>query len=81
MQGQGASQIANNGTINRAITTDNFGTASAADPRSKDEPDSSLTLAIGMQLSDDAQGVNNGDINVVDGRKTVHPLPKAPLMA
>lgn len=70
MQGQGASQIANNGTINQAITTDNFGTASAADPWSKDVPDSSLTLAIGMQLSDDAQGVNNGDINVVDGRKS-----------
>ncbi|NUH53360.1 autotransporter outer membrane beta-barrel domain-containing protein [Citrobacter portucalensis] len=69
MQGQGASQIANNGTINQAITTDNFGTASAADPWSKDEPDSSLTLAIGMQLSDESQGVNNGDINVVDGRK------------
>ncbi|GCB40039.1 hypothetical protein CITFRE_21740 [Citrobacter freundii] len=28
-----------------------------------------MTLAIGMQLSDNAQGVNNGDINVVDGRK------------
>lgn len=70
MQGQGTSQIANNGIINQAITTDNFGTASAADPRSKDVPASSLTLAIGMQLSDDAQGVNNGDINVVDGRKS-----------
>lgn len=32
MQGQGTSQIANNGIINQAITTDNFGTASAADP-------------------------------------------------
>lgn len=70
MQGQGTSQIANNGIINQAITTDNFGTASAADPWSKDVPASSLTLAIGMQLSDDAQGVNNGDINVVDGRKS-----------
>lgn len=70
MQGQGASQIMNNGTINQALTTDNFGTASAADPWSKDVPDSSLTLAIGMQLSDDAQGVNNGDIYVVDGRKS-----------
>ncbi|SUX75026.1 Type V secretory pathway, adhesin AidA [Citrobacter freundii] len=70
MQGQGTSQIANNGIINQAITTDNFGTASAADPWSKDVPDSSLTLAIGMQLSDDTQGVNNGDINVVDGRKS-----------
>lgn len=70
MQGQGTSQIANNGIINQAITTDNFGTASAADPWSKDVPASSLTLAIGMQLSDDAQGVNNGEINVVDGRKS-----------
>ncbi|MFL6897276.1 autotransporter outer membrane beta-barrel domain-containing protein [Enterobacter roggenkampii] len=69
MQGQGASQITNEGTINQAITTDNFGTASAADPWSKDKPTDSLTLAIGMQLSDNAQGVNNGDINVVDGRK------------
>lgn len=69
MQGQGASQITNEGTINQAITTDNFGTASAADPWSKDKPADSLTLAIGMQLSDNAQGVNNGDINVVDGRK------------
>ncbi|HHG9063483.1 TPA: autotransporter outer membrane beta-barrel domain-containing protein [Citrobacter freundii] len=69
MQGQGASQITNEGTINQAITTDNFGTASAADPWSKDKPTGSLTLAIGMQLSDNAQGVNNGDINVVDGRK------------
>lgn len=69
MQGQGASQITNEGTINQAITTDNFGTASAADPWSKDKPAGELTLAIGMQLSDNAQGVNNGDINVVDGRK------------
>lgn len=69
MQGQGTSQITNEGTINQAITTDNFGTASAADPWSKDKPTDSLTLAIGMQLSDNAQGVNNGDINVVDGRK------------
>ncbi|HCD1231067.1 TPA: autotransporter outer membrane beta-barrel domain-containing protein [Citrobacter freundii] len=69
MQGQGASQITNEGTINQAITTDNFGTASAADPWSKDDPADSLTLAIGMQLSDNAQGVNNGNINVVDGRK------------
>ncbi|HCR3328273.1 TPA: autotransporter outer membrane beta-barrel domain-containing protein [Citrobacter freundii] len=69
MQGQGASQITNEGTINQAITTDNFGTASAADPWSKDDPAGSLTLAIGMQLSDNAQGVNNGNINVVDGRK------------
>lgn len=69
MQGQGVSQIANNGTINQAITTDNFGTASAADPWSKDDPVGLLTLAIGMQLSDNAQGVNNGDINVVDGSK------------
>lgn len=69
MQGQGASQITNEGTINQAITTDNFGTASAADPWSKDKPTDSLTLAIGMQLSDNAQGVNNGNINVVDGRK------------
>ncbi|WP_171858427.1 autotransporter outer membrane beta-barrel domain-containing protein [Citrobacter freundii] len=69
MQGQGASQMTNEGTINQAITTDNFGTASAADPWSKDKPTDSLTLAIGMQLSDNAQGVNNGDINVVDGRK------------
>ncbi|MDM3123752.1 autotransporter outer membrane beta-barrel domain-containing protein [Citrobacter sp. Cf125] len=70
MQGQGASQITNEGTINQAITTDNFGTASAADPWSKDKPAGELTLAIGMQLSDNAQGVNNGDINVVDGRKS-----------
>lgn len=69
MQGQGASTITNNGTINQAITTDNFGTASAADPWSKDDPDTSLTLAIGMQLSNTAQGVNNGDINIVDGSK------------
>ncbi|MCM7573758.1 autotransporter outer membrane beta-barrel domain-containing protein [Enterobacter roggenkampii] len=69
MQGQGASQITNERTINQAITTDNFGTASAADPWSKDKPAGELTLAIGMQLSDNAQGVNNGDINVVDGRK------------
>ncbi|EPJ3205953.1 autotransporter outer membrane beta-barrel domain-containing protein [Citrobacter freundii] len=69
MQGQGASVVTNEGTINQAITTDNFGTASAADPWSKDVPDASLTLAIGMQLSDEAKGVNNGDINVVDGRK------------
>ncbi|HGY5665340.1 TPA: autotransporter outer membrane beta-barrel domain-containing protein [Citrobacter freundii] len=69
MQGQGASQITNEGTINQAITTDNFGTASAADPWSKDKPAGELTLAIGMQLSDNAQGVNNGDINVMDGRK------------
>ncbi|RDU17447.1 autotransporter outer membrane beta-barrel domain-containing protein [Citrobacter freundii] len=69
MQGQGASQITNEGTINQAITTDNFGTASAADPWSKDKPAGELTLAIGIQLSDNAQGVNNGDINVVDGRK------------
>lgn len=69
MQGQGASQITNEGTINQSITTDNFGTASAADPWSKDKPAGELTLAIGMQLSDNAQGVNNGDINVVDGRK------------
>ncbi|HIC1895851.1 autotransporter outer membrane beta-barrel domain-containing protein [Citrobacter freundii] len=69
MQGQGASQITNEGTINQAITTDNFGTASAADPWSKDKPAGELTLAIGMQLSHNAQGVNNGDINVVDGRK------------
>lgn len=69
MQGQGASVITNEGTINQAITTDNFGTASAADPWSKDDPETSLTLAIGMQLSNDAQGTNNGDINIVDGRK------------
>ncbi|MCO5780958.1 autotransporter outer membrane beta-barrel domain-containing protein [Citrobacter meridianamericanus] len=69
MQGQGTSQVTNEGTINQAITTDNFGTASAADPWSKDDPAGSLTLAIGMQLSDNAQGVNNGDINVVDGSK------------
>ena len=37
--------------INQAITTDNFGTASAADPWSKDKPAGELTLAIGMQLS------------------------------
>ncbi|NTX84269.1 autotransporter outer membrane beta-barrel domain-containing protein [Citrobacter youngae] len=69
MQGQGTSVITNEGTINQAITTDNFGTASAADPWSKDKPDTSLTLAIGMQLSGEAKGVNNGNINVVDGRK------------
>lgn len=69
MQGQGASTVTNEGTINQATTTGNYGTASAADPWSTDEPDpSSLTLAIGMQLSDDAQGLNNGTINVVDGR-------------
>ncbi|HGY3716309.1 TPA: autotransporter outer membrane beta-barrel domain-containing protein [Citrobacter gillenii] len=68
MQGRGSSVITNQGTINQATTTGNYGTASAADPWSTDKPDSSLTLAIGMQLSDDAQGLNNGTINVVDGR-------------
>ncbi|WP_341516586.1 autotransporter outer membrane beta-barrel domain-containing protein [Citrobacter gillenii] len=68
MQGQGASTITNNGTINQAISTGNYGTASAADPWSKDVPDSTLTLAIGMQLSDNSTGINNGNINVVDGR-------------
>lgn len=74
MQGQGASVITNEGTINQAITTDNFGTASAADPWSKDDPETSLTLAIGMQLSNDAQGTNNGDINIVNGHKNNTPF-------
>ncbi|WP_370621291.1 autotransporter outer membrane beta-barrel domain-containing protein [Citrobacter cronae] len=74
MQGQGASVITNEGTINQAITTDNFGTASAADPWSKDDPETSLTLAIGMQLSNDAQGTNNGDINIVNGHKNNNPF-------
>lgn len=68
MQGRGTSVITNQGTINQAISTGNYGTASAADPWSKDLPDSTLTLAIGMQLSDNSTGINNGNINVVDGR-------------
>uniref|UniRef100_UPI0005CA51A2 hypothetical protein n=1 Tax=Citrobacter amalonaticus TaxID=35703 RepID=UPI0005CA51A2 len=52
MQGLGNSTVVNEGTINQAITTNNYGTAAAADPWSTDKPDSSLTLAIGMQLSD-----------------------------
>ncbi|WET39597.1 autotransporter outer membrane beta-barrel domain-containing protein [Citrobacter enshiensis] len=69
MQGLGASTVTNNGTINQAITTDDYGTASAADPWNNSRPNSSLTLAIGMQLSGETTGVNKGQINVVDGRK------------
>lgn len=68
MQGLGNSTVVNEGTINQAITTNNYGTAAAADPWSTDKPDSSLTLAIGMQLSDQTSGINRGEINVVDGR-------------
>lgn len=68
MQGQGTSTIINEGIINQAITTDDYGTSAAADPWSTDKPKSSLTLAIGMQLSDDSSGTNSGEINVVDGR-------------
>lgn len=68
MQGLGNSTVVNEGTINQAITTNNYGTAAAADPWSTDKPNSSLTLAIGMQLSDQTNGTNRGEINVVDGR-------------
>ncbi|MDE5205845.1 hypothetical protein PYX06_11755 [Citrobacter amalonaticus] len=68
MQGLGNSTVVNEGTINQAITTNNYGTAAAADPWSTDNPDSSLTLAIGMQLAGNTTGMNKGAINVVDGR-------------
>ncbi|AST78865.1 TPA: autotransporter outer membrane beta-barrel domain-containing protein [Citrobacter farmeri] len=69
MQGLGNSTVVNEGTINQAITTNNYGTAAAADPWSTDKPNSSLTLAIGMQLSGETSGTNKGEINVVDGRR------------
>ena len=68
MQGKGNSTVTNNGIINQAITTDNYGTASAANPWSTDTTVTTpITLAIGMQLSGDSAGVNNNTINVVDG--------------
>lgn len=68
MQGTGNSTVTNNGIINQAITTDNYGTASAANPWSTDTSVTTpITLAIGMQLSGNSAGVNNNTINVVDG--------------
>lgn len=68
MQGLGTSTIVNEGVINQAITTNNYGTAAAADPWSLSKPETSLTLAIGMQLSGSSDGRNKGEINIVDGR-------------
>lgn len=68
MQGKGTSTVTNDGIINQAITTGNYGTASAANPWDTDTTVTKpITLAIGMQLSGDSVGVNNKTINVVDG--------------
>lgn len=76
MQGLGDSVVVNNGIINQAITTNNYGTAAAADPWSTDNPGSSQTLAIGMQLSGKSEGANNGVINVVNGSSNGDPYGK-----
>ncbi|MFQ0832450.1 autotransporter outer membrane beta-barrel domain-containing protein [Citrobacter gillenii] len=68
MQGKGTSTVTNDGVINQAITTGNYGTASAANPWDTDTTvPMPITLAIGMLLSGDSTGVNNKTINVVDG--------------
>lgn len=68
MQGTGTSIITNNGAINQAITTNNYGAAAAANPWAETTTSSTpTTLAVGMQLSDKSSGVNNKTINVVDG--------------
>lgn len=68
MQGKGASTVTNDGIINQAITTNNYGTASAANPWDTNTTVTTpITLAIGMQLSGNSTGVNNKTINIVDG--------------
>ncbi len=68
MQGTGKSTLTNDGIINQAITTGNYGTASAANPWDTNTTVTTpITLAIGMQLSGDSTGVNDKTINVVDG--------------
>lgn len=68
MQGKGTSTVTNDGIINQAVTTGNYGTASAANPWDTNTTVTTpITLAIGMLLSGDSTGVNNKTINVVDG--------------
>ena len=82
MQGKGASTVTNDGIINQAVTTGNYGTASAANPWDTNTTVTTpITLAIGMLLSGDSTGVNNETINVVDGNANGASFGRVPLMA
>lgn len=70
MYGLGNSKLVNNGVINQALTTNDFSSPKGvSDGIDKDPPEEDgWVLARGMWVDGSSIAINNGSINLVDGR-------------